>query len=509
MHVHFGMSGRWSVADARRAPEPTPTTRLVLEGNGLVSHLSAMTVDYGTVEVPYEPARRARSRPCAATPTRTRCGERSAPRPSPSAPCSWTNRASRASATSSAPRSSSWPGSTQHAGEGPHARAVRHNLGRERAADGRAFALGSIVTVSPEEAAAVGKPSLRRWIYNSARCGKCGHGVKSWDIQSRTCYACERCQPRTASDGASGTPASTAAPRTLFNSHCAAESLEERLKTPVKLRVAELRAALSAAGLPTDGKKAVLVERLQAHMDAKQSDAPPVPAAMARGDAMRRAVSAALAELDAPPSRGAGRPMVMRSARAAAADKAAVNGSRARSSTSRSSTIWTTARPSGSRCPPPAAASPLRCRAMRPVWRRHLRAAVLGEARGGGQATTLPMGRQMRRRGSARGGRPRRETHKQGAWRMMAGQGAGGISQRRPRAFIYHERKRPHFTRRIVRESYSARQGYGTVSEARACAAVAGPSSLSGPASPSVRGRVGRPGGARAARTVDRWGRRG
>jgi formamidopyrimidine-DNA glycosylase len=58
MHVHFGMSGRWSVADAARAPEPTATTRLTLEGHGLVSHLSAMTVDHGGPEL-FEKKRRA------------------------------------------------------------------------------------------------------------------------------------------------------------------------------------------------------------------------------------------------------------------------------------------------------------------------------------------------------------------------------------------------------------------------------------------------------------------
>ena len=40
--------------------------------------------------------------------------------------------------------------------------------------------------VFPEEARAVGKPSLRRWIYNSARCGKCNGPVTSWQIQTIT-----------------------------------------------------------------------------------------------------------------------------------------------------------------------------------------------------------------------------------------------------------------------------------------------------------------------------------
>lgn len=46
MHVHFGMAGRWSVADPAKAPADTATTRLRLEGGGLVSQLSAMTVQH-------------------------------------------------------------------------------------------------------------------------------------------------------------------------------------------------------------------------------------------------------------------------------------------------------------------------------------------------------------------------------------------------------------------------------------------------------------------------------
>ena len=51
MHVHFGMAGRWSVADSAKAPADTGTTRLRLEGGGLVSQLSAMTVQHGGLEL--------------------------------------------------------------------------------------------------------------------------------------------------------------------------------------------------------------------------------------------------------------------------------------------------------------------------------------------------------------------------------------------------------------------------------------------------------------------------
>ncbi|KAJ1489887.1 hypothetical protein T484DRAFT_1614589 [Baffinella frigidus] len=51
VHVHFGMAGVWAVFDSNReeVPPTTSTTRLCLEhaDSGLVSHLSAMTVNLG------------------------------------------------------------------------------------------------------------------------------------------------------------------------------------------------------------------------------------------------------------------------------------------------------------------------------------------------------------------------------------------------------------------------------------------------------------------------------
>ena len=51
----------------------------------------------------------------------------------------------------------------------------------------------------------------------------------------------------------------------VFLSHCASEPLEERLRTPMKLRVAELKSALVALGVTQPkGKKSVLVAQLVA-----------------------------------------------------------------------------------------------------------------------------------------------------------------------------------------------------------------------------------------------------
>ena len=67
VHVHFGMSGAWATFDSAReeVPEPTATTRLRLEevvaggGRGLVTHLSAMTVQHGIGSDLFESKRRA------------------------------------------------------------------------------------------------------------------------------------------------------------------------------------------------------------------------------------------------------------------------------------------------------------------------------------------------------------------------------------------------------------------------------------------------------------------
>ena len=318
MHVHFGMSGRWSVADAARAPEPTATTRLTLEGHGLVSHLSAMTVDHGGPEL-FEKKRRALGH----DPLRSDANPEAL----------WRK-------VSSSPKSIGLLLMDQSAFAGVgnifrceilHVARVHPEIKGDQLTRAQfdaiwdasvrlmrnAFTLGSIVTVFPQEGAALGRPTLRRWIYNSAHCGRCHGPVRSWTIQARTCYACARCQPRPVGDGAQDdapdglvhgsegpttartTTASTTAP-TLFHSHCAEESLEERLRTPQKLRVAELRTALEAAGLPIDGRKATLVERLMSHQIQRPLPARPAPA-----------------------------PGRMRSARAAAADKAAGGESRA------------------------------------------------------------------------------------------------------------------------------------------------------------------------------------
>lgn len=50
---------------------------------------------------------------------------------------------------------------------------------------------GSIITVEPDEAKALGPPWTRRYVYNQGTCGRCRGGVRTWDMAGRTVYACE------------------------------------------------------------------------------------------------------------------------------------------------------------------------------------------------------------------------------------------------------------------------------------------------------------------------------
>lgn len=311
MHVHFGMSGRWSVEDAAKAAPAKETTRLQLEGHGIVSSLSAMTVQHGGVEL-FEKKRaelgedpiRADAdaealwaRVCKSKKTIGlllmdqgffagvgniyRCEILFVARVHPNTP---------GNALSRAEFDRVWAASVK-----------LMTVGRDE---------GSILTVEKAEALALGKPGLRRWIYNSAKCGRCDGRVTSWDVAGRTCYACAACQPL---DPSRAEAAEAAAPPKLFNSLCAGESLEARLAHPTKLRVAELRDALAAAGLETVGKKAELVSRLEAHHRQKASAGAAAPAP----------TPVAAVGKPPPPTRP------IKSARAAAAEKAAAGESRA------------------------------------------------------------------------------------------------------------------------------------------------------------------------------------
>mmetsp|Transcript_21451 Transcript_21451/g.44699 ORF Transcript_21451/g.44699 Transcript_21451/m.44699 type:complete len:439 (+) Transcript_21451:105-1421(+) len=199
VHVHFGMSGAWAIHPLSSAPPPTATTRLRLEGpdskgKAVVVDLSAMTCNIGGMELYDE--------------KRAKLGED--PLRADADPERLWGKVSRSKKGIGAlimdQSFFTGPGNIYRAEillkAGVHPSIPGNRLSRE-AFDRvwlhtvellqRGYATGSILTVDADDA--VGRPGLRRYIYNSSRCGKCGGKVKSWDIAGRTCYACESCQP--------------------------------------------------------------------------------------------------------------------------------------------------------------------------------------------------------------------------------------------------------------------------------------------------------------------------
>ena len=257
VHVHFGMSGKWSIFDKSAAPEPTPTTRLRLEDEDYVAHLSAMIVKLGSTELFLE-----RQRALGQDPLREDAD----------ADLLWEKvSASRKQIGQVLMDQSYFAGVGNiyraeilfKAGVHPSrvaAELKRHDYDRIWAHSvallQRGFESGSILTVDPEEARRLKRPTLRRYIYNRKTCGRCDTAVISWDMNSRTCYACPSCQPL---QGVQAVPGS--GPVDVFKSHCAKDSLEERMKTPEKLSVAELRKELKKLGYEVKGRKPLLLER--------------------------------------------------------------------------------------------------------------------------------------------------------------------------------------------------------------------------------------------------------
>ena len=122
----------------------------------------------------------------------------------------------------------------------------------------RGFQCGSILTVDKDEAKRLGKPGLRRYIYNNRQCPRCQTAIQIISMAARKCYLCPTCQEQPAT----GVEAKMS-DVSLFQSHCVYESLAERRHTPEKLKVAELRQALLSLGLETGDRKQELVQRLK------------------------------------------------------------------------------------------------------------------------------------------------------------------------------------------------------------------------------------------------------
>jgi len=131
----------------------------------------------------------------------------------------------------------------------------------------RGYEAGSIVTVEPEDL--LRDPSLRRYIYNRSKCGRCDGPVKTWEICNRTCYACNNCQPRAAEapkiEGESDAK--------VFNSHCARTDVLTRLTQGAQLlTLAELRLQLRERGLEVKGNKSKLVAMLTEAMQPRSAE---------------------------------------------------------------------------------------------------------------------------------------------------------------------------------------------------------------------------------------------
>jgi len=260
------MAGVWAIfalAAGEAVPDPTPTTRLRLEDGEYVAHLSAMTVQHGSVEL-FEQKR-------------AELGEDPL-RADADPGALWAKVSGSARPIGQIIMDQGFfagPGNIYRA-EMLHAARVHPNipgkhLTRSQFDDiwaagveqlGVGFAKGSIITVRPEDARALGKPDLRRYIYNRATCGRCDSRVLSWNMAGRTCYACPSCQPTTL-----GTEVKADLREgVVFNSHCARETLNARLAQggARALTVPELRTILRERGEDFTGLKKDLVIKVEA-----------------------------------------------------------------------------------------------------------------------------------------------------------------------------------------------------------------------------------------------------
>jgi formamidopyrimidine-DNA glycosylase len=301
VHVHFGMAGNWAVyEDPTSAPEPSNTNRLRLEHAELVADLSAMTVQHGGMNL--YTAKRAK---LGEDPLREDADEKRL----------WSRVQVSKKSIGALIMDQSYftgPGNIYRceilfkAGVNPEKkgkdleedefkRIWYHTVALLQ----RGYETGSILTVDPEEAKALGKPKMRRYIYNTSICPRCGSSIKSWSINNRTCYACFRCQPMNGSKAENVvTPLKDCIP---FNSHCARELAETRLQEtgPERLTVKEIKAELVKLDMkwPSNAKKANLVELLRDAGNKKPAFVSPEAAAAEKAAAGESLAVEHIAEL--------------------------------------------------------------------------------------------------------------------------------------------------------------------------------------------------------------------
>lgn len=269
------MSGAFSVHSIATAPEPKETTRLRLfsEADDIVAHLSAMTVAHGGMDHYFDKIAKLGEDPLRsdADPEAVWAVVSSSKKPIGLLLMDQSVIAGVGNIYRAEILFKSGVHAEQPACSLP--RDVfdsiwRHSVDLLR----RGFETGSILTVDEEEAKILGPPWTRRYIYNQATCGRCGGRVLSWDMASRTVYACGGiCQPLR-KEWMSDIKLAPARRKALgeasqakqFKSHCAPDDVAEGSIPLIKLTVAELKERAKAAGVGTSGTKAALVARLEA-----------------------------------------------------------------------------------------------------------------------------------------------------------------------------------------------------------------------------------------------------
>jgi formamidopyrimidine-DNA glycosylase len=276
VHIHFGMSGHFSVHTAAKAPEPKLTTRLRLENSqgDIVAQLSAMTVTLKDETWYGEKIKDLGPDPLREDANKERLWER------------WVKTTKgvglvlmdqsmvagignifRAEILFKAGLHPEQP--TKTIPREGFDRVWQHSVSCLQAG----FKHGSIRTVDPEEK--LGAAWKRRYIYNQASCGRCGSNVKSWLISARQAYCCPTCQPLL-----TGTKLperrqdvlATAKGSHLFPSLCARDDPKLAAATPEKLHTRQLRVLLKSRGLDTHGSRSTLLERLSATIGAANQE---------------------------------------------------------------------------------------------------------------------------------------------------------------------------------------------------------------------------------------------
>ncbi|CAL8466327.1 g5863 [Coccomyxa elongata] len=281
LHVHFGMSGAFRTLPRGDAPpETTPNTRLLLTGERIVALLSAMIVQHGSMELYEEKLAKLGPDPLREDADKERLWEvmQKSKKSIGQLLMDQTAVAGigniyRAEILFKAGVHPEEPG--RLVDRASFELIWRHSVDLLQ----RGFKSGSILTVDPHEAKVLGPPWQRRYIYNHKSCGRCGSPILTWIIQSRTCYACVTCQPLQAGTELAPERAKILASATgtkVFQSHCAPEppaAKEDPAAALAKLTVAALKVKLQELDRPLTGRKADLVERLAAALQAASAAA--------------------------------------------------------------------------------------------------------------------------------------------------------------------------------------------------------------------------------------------